>query len=286
MEFSKPPKAWQSIISFPISGRLEKPRQNGLTMIIDKGIGLSETKEMLEIASDYIDFLKLGFGTSAFYNETILKEKINIAKSFKVEVYPGGTFLEVAIIQGKLKEYLDRAKELGFLTIEISDGTITMSKETRSRAIEQALSRGFKVITEVGKKDPKEKISPSQLVEQVAFDISLGAYKVIVEGRETGKGIGFYDQNGKIDQDEFEEVLAGLPDSDSIIWEAPLKNQQVELIQHLGPNVNFGNIKAEEILSLEALRVGLRADTLKSCLLQSEKVVTLFQRDSIARIIS
>lgn len=256
-------KAWAGVIDFPLPGRNQKPRENGLTMVIDKGLGLDATNDLLKLTGDYIDFLKLGFGTSAFYSEKILKKKIELAKDFQVDIYPGGTFLEVAVIQKKIDQYLDRAKELGFTAIEVSDGTISLGLEERAEIIKKAIKAGFKVLTEVGKKDPNEEIAKQQTLEQIQRDLEEGAWKVILEGRETGTGIGIYDKSGAIRKDDFQELVDGLKDIDQIIWEAPLKGQQQELIIQFGSNVNLGNIQAADILALEALRVGLRGDTLK-----------------------
>lgn len=259
-------KAWAGIIDFPLAGRNSKPRESGLTMVIDKGLGLKSTRDLLEVGSDYIDFLKLGFGTSAFYSEKFLEKKIALAHSYNVDIYPGGTFLEVAIWQNKLDDYLARAKELGFTTLEVSDGTIPLDNKKRAKIIRQVVKAGFKVLTEVGKKDPGEEIEGEQRLAQIEQDLEEGAWKVILEGRESGKGIGIYDGNGRIKGDEFEELLAGLRNQEVLIWEAPLKNQQQELILKFGPNVSLGNIQSNDILALEALRVGLRGDTLKSTL--------------------
>jgi len=256
-------KAWAGIIDFPLRGRNKKPRENGLTMVIDKGMGLSSTKDLFKLASDYIDFLKLGFGTSAFYSEKLLQKKIALAKEYQVEIYPGGTFLEVAVIQKRLEQYLERAKELGFTAIEISDGTIPLEVKERRKIIKQAAKAGFKILTEVGKKDPSEEVVVEQTLEQIQRDFEDGAWKVILEGRESGTGIGIYDRNGAIKRDDFQELLTGLQSPDDIIWETPLKSQQQELIIQFGPNVSLGNIQAGDILALEALRVGLRGDTLK-----------------------
>lgn len=263
-------KAWAGIIDFPLSDRSQKPRESGLTMLIDKGLGLGDTKDLLKLAGDYIDFLKLGFGTSAFYSEKILKKKIELAKEAQVDIYPGGTFLEVAVIQNKIDQYLARAKELGFTAIEVSDGTITLSTAARTEIIRKAIKAGFKVLTEVGKKDPGEEMAHQQTLEQIQRDLEEGAWKVILEGRETGTGIGIYDRSGAIKKDDFQELVDGLKNVNQVIWEAPLKGQQQELIIQFGSNVNLGNIQATDILALEALRVGLRGDTLKITL--TEKI--------------
>lgn len=256
-------KAWAGVVEFPLSGRKDKPRETGLTMVIDKGLGLKATKDLLKLSADYIDFLKLGFGTSAFYSEKLLKEKIKLAREYQVDIYPGGTFLEVAIIQDRVEHYLIRAKELGFTTLEISDGTISLEAQKRADIIQKAIKAGFKVLTEVGKKEPKEEVAREQTLEQIKKDLENGAWKVILEGRETGIGIGIYDKSGAIKEDDFQALLAGIKDRETIIWEAPLKSQQQELIIQFGPNINLGNIQTADILALEALRVGLRGDTLK-----------------------
>lgn len=233
---------WLNILKFPIGGRTNKPRNKGLTMIIDKGLGLAETKDLLNLTSKYIDYFKLGFGTSALYSSEILTAKINLVRSYGIDIYPGGTFLEVAILQNKLKPYLQIVKNLDFSAVEISDGTITLSAELRATAIETALKMGLTVLSEVGKKDGNLRTSTSQLIKQVLADLRNGAKNVIVEGRESGKGVGLYDSSGQMIVSEMEELVTALPDPSILIWEAPAKNQQQDLILRFGPNVNLGNI--------------------------------------------
>jgi len=256
-------KAWESTLEMPVKGRSKKPRETGFTMVIDKGLGIEATKDLINLAGDYIDDVKLTFGTSAFYDENLLKEKNRLLKDAGIEVMPGGTFLEVTIWQKVYDRYLERAKELGFTAIEVSDGTINIDVEIRKEIIKKALSAGFLVISEVGKKDPNEKIALSLMQEEIASDLAAGAFKVIVEAREAGKGVGIYDKEGKIKEDEVEAIVSGIEDTDKLIWEAPLKSQQQHLILRFGPNVNLGNIPPGDILALEALRCGLRGDTLK-----------------------
>ena len=265
------PKAWEGVILMPLGGRSQKPRTTGLTMVIDKGIGLHQLDDLLDIAADYIDVIKLTFGTSAFYDRKLLKEKNKEISDRGIEIMPGGTFLEVAVWQDVVDEYLGRAKDLGFSAIEVSDGTIEIGPKIRADVIKKCLDCGFRVITEVGKKDPKD-IVPIALVHQlIAEDIEHGAFKVIIEAREAGRGVGIFDQDGQTRKDEIENIIAGVAEPDVLIWEAPLKNQQQDLIMRFGPNVNLGNIAAEEILALEALRQGVRGDTLKKAYLDSRK---------------
>ena len=256
--------AWDKVFEMPVSGRTKKPRKSGFTMVIDKSLGIGQTEDLMDLAAEWIDDIKLTFGTSAFYTEDVLRRKNEIIRAHGVEVMPGGTFLEVAIWQGRTPEYLKRAKELGFTMIEVSDGTIEVSADQRKDIIKRALDAGFKVISEVGKKDPDEKIATEVMHEEIAADLALGVYKVIVEAREAGKGVGIYDKDGKVKEDEIDSIVCDVKDPNDLVWEAPLKNQQQHLILRFGCNVNLGNVPPEEILALEALRQGLRGDTLKN----------------------
>jgi len=261
-------KAWEGIIQAPLEGRKTKPREEGITMVIDKGIGLQSVKDLIQTAGDFIDIIKLTFGTSAFYDQNLLKEKNEIITSSRIDVMPGGTFLEVAVWQGAFEQYLKKAKELGFSALEISDGTIDLDSTTRGDVIKKSIEAGFRVITEVGKKDPTEVLPISSVHQLISQDMENGAFKVIIEAREAGKGVGIYDQEGKIKEDEVDNIIAGVKDLNCLIWEAPLKYQQQALILRFGPNVNLGNIPEEEVLTLEALRQGLRGDTLKRAYLE------------------
>lgn len=250
-------------MDFPLEGRGHKPRNVGLTMVMDKGLGLSATADLLQLAAPYIDYMKLGFGTAALYTSELLKAKLSTIRSCDVKVYPGGTFLEIAYLQNKVDNYLAYAQEMGFDCIEVSDGTIAMERVHREEIIGKAQACGFQVITEVGKKDPRDQVSNRVLVDQIKRDLDAGAAYVIVEGRETGLGIGMFDGNGEIKKQVLNELLDGIDQPQKVIWEAPLKKQQVELIYLFGSNVNLGNIASTEIIALEALRRGLRGDTLR-----------------------
>lgn len=256
-------EAWIDILDFPFKDRSEKPRQTGLTMVIDKGLGLTDTRDLMELASNYVDHLKLTFGTSAFYSTRLLRQKIELVKSYGVHIFPGGTFLELALLQGRIFQYLDRARDLGFTGVEISDGTINIDEETRYNTIKLARTYGFElVVSEVGKKDPRDQ-SNVPLHLQVNQDLEAGSDIVIVEGRESGEGVVIYDDEGNILGDELDAMVKDVKDPSRLLWEAPQKKQQQELIMRFGPNINLGNVQPGDVLALEALRVGLRGDTLR-----------------------
>jgi len=227
-------KAWKNVIGELAGNRASKPRAEGLTMIIDKGLGILRTEDLIQTAGEYIDFIKLTFGTSAFYDEELLKKKNMMITSAHIDVMPGGTFLEVAVWKGVLEDYLNKAQELGFSAIEVSDGTIDIDIKTRKDIIRQALDSGFKVITEVGKKDPSDILPKGHIFKLIKEDLETGAFKVIIEAREAGKGVGVFDHQGNILHQELNDLAAGVDDTNSLIWEAPLRKQQEELLLLFG----------------------------------------------------
>ncbi len=256
--------AWNTSLKDPLGGRLDKPRSAGLTMVIDKGLGLASISDLLEVNSQYIDFIKFSFGTALIYPEKILLEKIKLIKEYQIDVYAGGTLFEVAITQDSLSDYLHKARSLGFTTIEISNGTIYLSPQLRKEAISKAKSMGFKVLTEVGKKDRHNTLSLEDMKKQIEADLTVGADNIIIEGRESGKAISIYDAEGNVNMDMLRGIMNVVKGSEEIlIWETPLKSQQAFFINELGSNVSLGNIQTGDVLALEALRRGLRGDTFK-----------------------
>ncbi len=259
---------WTRTVDHPIQGRLSKPRERGITMVLDKGLGIAATADVLNSAAKHIDFWKLSFGTSVFYPQEVLHQKTDLIRDSGIDVYPGGTLLEVAVLQGRLERFLTDARNVGFTFIEVSDGTIEMSKAQRADTIAQALDAGFRVVTEVGKKDPGQQLDREEVVEQIESDLAQGVYKVIIEGRESGRGVGVYNPQGELDEAELGAVMEGIRNPNRLIFEAPLKNQQSAFITLFGPNVNLGNVSPSDAIALEALRVGLRGDTLKEYLIR------------------
>ena len=255
--------AWDGVIDWPVRERTRKPRETGWTMVIDKVLGLHVVDDLLQVAAPSIDVIKLTFGTSAFFRFDVLKEKVRTIVAHKVDCMPGGTFGEVALWQGTFDRYLDRARELGFTAVELSDGTIELDPRARADAIAKAVKAGFRVLSEVGKKDPNDAQPMAILADQVNADLDSGAFMVIMEAREAGKGVGIYDASGLPKEAEIEAFLKGVRDPARILWEAPLGPQQRYLVLRFGANVNLGNVAPEDILALEALRCGLRGDTLK-----------------------
>ena len=255
--------AWDGVIEWPVPDRARKPRERGWTMVIDKVLGLHVIDDLMQVAAPAMDVVKLTFGTSAFFGYDLLKEKVRTIVAHGVDCMPGGTLGEVALWQGTYDRYLERARALGFTAMEVSDGTIELDAKTRAEAITRAVKAGFRVLSEVGKKDPSDAQPMAVLAETVNADLDHGAFMVIMEAREAGKGVGIYDASGLPKEAEFDAFLAGVRDPRRIVWEAPLGSQQRYLVLRFGPDVNLGNVAPEDILALEALRCGLRGDTLK-----------------------
>ena len=252
--------------------RYARPRTVGITMVIDSGLGVAATEDLLGVAAAHIDHWKFGFGTSALVPLAVLSRKLECLAAEDIITYPGGTLLEAAIMQQHCRVFMRRAKALGFRAVEVSDGTIELPKDRRRRVIGCAIDAGLTVLSEVGSKDPTQQPEPEALAEQAALDIEWGSQWVVIEGRESGEGIGVYDSHGGIKQDYLETIVSHLGEkADRLIWEAPKKSQQAYLIQRFGPNVGLGNIDPGQVIALEALRSGLRFETLSPIAEQNRK---------------
>ncbi len=257
-------EAWGDAIVPLTERRTQKPRDTGITAIIDKGLGLRATDDLVEMAGPLIDHVKLGFGTSAAVGAGLLRQKIARLVGAGIVVYPGGTLLEAAWATGRMTAFITRAHELGFTGLEVSDGTVDLPAADRRDAIERGLALGLEVITEVGSKDPARQMSPTEMVDRLHLDLELGASLVTVEARESGRGTGIFDASGNVVADLLEELLSSVRDSQRVLWEAPLPAQQAHLIRRCGANVNLANVPPLEVLALEALRRGLRFETLRA----------------------
>ncbi len=257
--------AWDGAVKSPWRV-LEKPRRAGFTMIIDKGLGPAQFTDLLMMAAEHIDFVKLAFGTSLVYPAGVLESKIALACSYGVDIYPGGTLLEIAVMQGTADRTLDRLCELGFTAVEISEGTISLDAAQRRALIARAADRGLRVLSEVGKKDKNIRMQPEEVHAMVAADRAAGAELVIVEGRDSGKGVGVYDDEGCTDDTLVARILAGVAEPERLMWEAPQVAQQQRWILQLGNRVNLGNVQPEDAITLAATRAALRGDTLRRCI--------------------
>ena len=237
--------------------RSSKPRESGITHVLDKGMGLAQIRDLFAICGDYVDIVKLGWGTA--YVTPNLKQKVALYQELGIPVCFGGTLLEAAVLQNKLDEYVGVVREFGMECIEISDGTIKM-EEADKLALIRRLAKEFRVLSEVGSKDETVVIAPFKWVDSIKRELDAGAWKVITEGRESGT-VGVYQPGGEVKEGLIDEIKSAV-DTDRLLFEAPIKEQQAWFIKQFGANVNLGNIPPEEVISVETLRVGVRGDTL------------------------
>jgi phosphosulfolactate synthase len=248
-----------------VPARSPKPRVHGLTHVIDKGLNLRDIEGLFDTAGEYVDVVKLGWGTS--YVTRNLEKKIALYRSFETPVVCGGTLFEAVIGRGKLDEYRSWLTENRFSHVEVSDGTIDLPREQKLELIAD-LAKDFVVMSEVGSKDSDVVYAPYQWVEWMKEELEAGAWKVITEGREGGTA-GIYRRDGEMRTGLIDEIVHEI-DVGDIVFEAPTKSSQAWFVCNFGPEVNLGNIPPEEVIPLETLRLGLRADTLNEILLRDQ----------------
>jgi phosphosulfolactate synthase len=239
-----------------IPNRDVKPREKGLTMVMDKGLSIREAENLVESAGLYIDLLKLGFGSSMITPN--LAHKIAVYRDAGIPVYFGGTMLEAFIIRDQFDDYRRLLDKYQMSHAEVSDGSITLDHSKKCEYI-KALAGQVTVITEVGSKEEGIIIHPNMWIEMIEKELKAGAWKVIAEARESGT-VGIYRPSGKAHVALINKILAKIS-SDKIIWETPNKGGQTYFIKLLGANVNLGNIAPNEVIAVESLRLGLRGDT-------------------------
>jgi phosphosulfolactate synthase len=239
-----------------IPSRSTKPREDGVTMVMDKGLSMRQAEDLIESSGHLVDLVKLGFGTSLVTPR--LKEKVKLYQGSGIRVYLGGTLFEAFVARGQVKDYRKLVDQLGLDMVEVSDGSINMPPKEKCKYITD-LAKHFTVLSEVGSKESGILISPAKWVNMMRTELDAGSWKVIAEARESGT-VGIYRPSGHAHTALVNRILAKVAAKD-ILWEAPQKSQQVWFIKQLGANVNLGNIGPDEVIPLETLRLGLRGDT-------------------------
>lgn len=237
--------------------RPRKPRETGITLMLDKGLASREVEDLLEVASEYIDIVKFGWGTAAVTPH--LKKKLDVYEAAEIPVYFGGTLFEAYYLRDQMDTYCRLLEQFGIEHVEVSSGTLEIPHEEKLSIISD-LSEEFTVLSEVGSKDLETIMPPYQWLDQITAELEAGSWKVICEARESGRA-GVFRPSGEIRSGLIDEILSEVDLSD-LIFEAPRKAQQVWFLKHSDPNVNLGNIAPDEVVPLETLRLGLRGDTL------------------------
>src|ERR1700733_443410 len=245
---------------------LAKPRQHCIAMVMDKGYSIDEAKNFLSVAHPHVDIVKLGFGTS--FVTPNLREKIEVYRSYGIPIYLGGTLFEAFLVRNQFDDYVAVCKDYGITYMEVSDGSITIPHPEKCGYIEK-LTRYGTVLSEVGSKDAAHIIPPYKWIELMRAELNAGSTYVIAEAREAGN-VGIYRGSGEVREGLVQEILTQIP-AEKILWEAPQKSQQLYFIELVGANVNLGNISPNEMIALEAMRIGLRGDTFDLFLDKKEK---------------
>ncbi len=236
--------------------RTSKPRNSGVTMVMDKGLSLREVEDFISTSADHADIIKLGWATS--FVTPRLDEKLAIYRDAGLPVYFGGTLFEAFVVRGQFDDYRKLLDRYNMQYAEVSDGSLEMEQDQKCEYIRQ-LATQVTVLSEVGSKDEAKIIPPYKWIQLMKAELEAGAWKVIGEAREGGT-VGLFRSSGEVRQGLVEEILTQIP-SESILWEAPQKEQQVWFVKLLGANVNLGNIAPAEVIPLETIRLGLRGDT-------------------------
>lgn len=239
-----------------IPERTKQPRQNGLTMVMDKGLSLRDAESFISVGAPHTDIVKLGFGTS--FVTPNLRAKIELYQQHNIPVYFGGTLFEAFVIRNQFDDYIAMCKDYKIDVIEVSDGSIEIPHTEKCGYIEK-IAKFAKVFSEVGSKDAAHIIPPYKWIELMSAELSAGASYVIAEAREAGN-VGIYRGSGEVREGLIQEILTKIP-AEKILWEAPQKAQQLYFLELIGCNVNLGNIAPSEVIPLEAMRIGLRGDT-------------------------
>ncbi len=236
--------------------RTLKPRGNGLTMMMDKGLSIRQAENFLASNTEHTDIIKLGFGTSIITPN--VAEKVKLYQENEMMVYAGGTLFEAFAIRNQLDNYKKHLNKIGLEMVEISNGSMSMNHDKKCEIITD-FAKDFKVISEVGSKDASVEISSENWLKWMQNELLAGSWKVIAEAREGGN-VGICDGDGGIKSELIDEITQTIPTED-ILWEAPKKDQQIWFIEKFGANVNLGNIAPDGVIPLECLRLGLRGDT-------------------------
>ena len=237
--------------------RTAKPRRRGLTHVLDKGLSTLALEALVETAGSAIDFVKLGWGTG--YISAGLAAKVALCRDAGIRLTPGGTLFEAAYRQGRVSAYAGWLQRCGITEVEVSNGVVPIPPAEKQAAI-RSLATDFTVVSEVGSKRPHDEVVMARWVAEFLGDLEAGASLVIAEGRESGT-VGLYGPGGQVRHRLVDAILAEVP-ADRVIFEAPRREQQVWFIRRVGRDVNLGNIPPEEVMALETLRLGLRADTI------------------------
>ena len=246
------------MLALTLPPRSQKPREIGLSNLVDNGYGRNQLEDVLSMCHPFIDIVKLGWASA--YITSNLREKVELFARHGIRTCLGGMMFELSYWQGKIDDYAAWLKDLGINMVEVSNGSLPIPEQEKRQMVEYFAGRGFTVLSEVGSKDVTHVSPPEEWVEFVKADLEAGAWKVILEGRADASA-GIYRADGSLQDALIDVILDSGIAADDLIFEAPHKRQMTWFVRRVGSNVNIGNVPLGEVLNLETLRLGLRGDT-------------------------
>ena len=184
-----------------VPARSEAARQ-GLTHVLDKGLSLPDIEGLFDTAGDYVDIVKLGWGTS-YVTGTSRRRSRSTARSRPRSSAAGRSSRRRRAREARRVQELAGRQPAGARRGLGRDG-----RPPRERKLELIadLARDFVVLSEVGSKDAEVVFPPYQWVEWIREDLDAGAWKVITEGRETGTA-GIYRPSGDMRTGLIDEIV-------------------------------------------------------------------------------
>jgi phosphosulfolactate synthase len=236
------------------------PEISPATSPFDPGYDAATLAGHLEQSHHLISILKVSMACWMIANEDVTRQKIALAKKYRVPTTTGGGPFEVAYVQGKLQQYLDLVADFGFTRIECGEGFTDISLNAQE-IVKMANDRGLEVQFELGKKHTGAFTQDvvEALISQGKRWLEAGAVQLVVEARESAKGVGLFDDAGNLNVD-FADRFANAFGHGIVIFEAPNKPSQFALLGHFGREVHLCNVRLEELLRVEIYRRGLHSD--------------------------
>lgn len=250
----------QTSLGLTLPERTAKPRQTGISNLVDDGHGLAQLEDILAMCHPFLDIVKLGWASA--YITPLLRDKVDLLRRHNIRTCFGGMMFEISFWQNRIEQYADFLEELDIPLVEVSNGSLPIPETEKRKMIEYFAKRGFTVLAEVGSKDVTVVSPPEEWIECINADLSCGAWKVITEGRADASA-GIYTGDGDIREHLIEEIMDSAIPNDELVFEAPHKRQMAWFIKRVGSNVNIGNVPLSEVMNLETLRCGLRGDTVQ-----------------------
>lgn len=214
----------------------------------------------LDQSAHLMSTLKISMACWLVADEAATRQKIAAARDHGVATVVGGGPFEIAVAQGQLPAYLDVCADIGVTRVEAGEGFTDLPFAPR-QIVSMAAERGLQVQFELGKKHGGSFSAAvaDRLIEQGRAWLDAGASQLVIEARESARGVGLFDDAGHLNAALAEAFVAAFGHG-TVTFEAPDKASQFALLDHFGPLVHLCNVRLEELLRVEIYRRGLHSD--------------------------